>query len=62
MNPEINLYIEKRYQRWLDYSSWHCTQAGIANEATDILNEVVVALLEKDEEKILKMYSITKNG
>ena len=62
MKPEINQYIEKRYKRWLDYSSFHCSRAGIADESADVLNEVVVALLEKDEDKLIKMYNVVKKG
>lgn len=62
MNPEINQYIEKRYARWLDYASYHCSLANMLDEANDVLNEVIVNLLEKDEKKVLKMYNIVKNG
>ena len=60
-STEINQYINKRYSRWLDYSCYHCTHAGIVDEANDVLNEVVVALIEKDESKLIKMLH-TKKG
>lgn len=49
---EIRKYIEKRYERWLDYASYHCSCAGIADEAIDVLNEVMLDLLQKPESKI----------
>lgn len=62
MNSEVNRYIERRYGRWLDYSKYHCSLADIPDEAADVLNEVILSLLEKDEKKILKMYNSTKDG
>jgi len=58
--PEINNYIEKRYGRWLDYSNYHCTQAGIADESIDVLNEVIVALLQKDDCKLINLMNSKK--
>ena len=29
----VNNYITKRYERWLDYSLYHCGLAGISDEA-----------------------------
>ena len=50
---EINKYIQKRYDRWLDYASYHCSCAGIADEAIDVLNEVLLDLLQKPECKVV---------
>ena len=58
--PEINNYIEKRYGRWLDYSTYHCTQAGIADESIDVLNEVIVALLQKEDCKLISLMNSKK--
>lgn len=54
---EIRKYIERRYERWLDYSSYHCSCAGIGDEATDVLNEVLCDLLQKPEMLLLGLYS-----
>ena len=43
----VNNYITKRYERWLDYSLYHCGRAGISDDATDVLNEVICSLLQK---------------
>lgn len=45
---EVRDYIEKRYQGLLDYSKYHCSRAGIEDEAVDVLNEVLCSLFEKD--------------
>lgn len=37
-SEEVNNYITKRYSKWLDYSSYQCTRAGIPNESLDVLN------------------------
>ena len=55
MTPEINNYIEKRYSNWLDYSKYHCKKAGIEDESLDILDEVIISLLQKDESNLLRM-------
>ena len=55
MTSEINNYISKRYERWLDYSEYHCTHAGIADEALDVLNEVLCSLLQKNEKFLLSL-------
>ena len=60
MIPEINLYITKRYERWADYSNYHCTQAGIADESIDVLNEVIVALLQKEDYKLTNLMNSKK--
>ena len=57
----INSYITARYDRWLDYSKYHCSIACMPDEAIDVLNEVLVMLLEKDPAYLLRMYE-TKKG
>lgn len=47
---KLNSYIEKRYNRWLDYAKYHCSLAGMSDEAIDVLNEVLAMLLEKPKE------------
>lgn len=55
MEKEINDYIIKRYERWLEYSSYHCARAGKTDEACDILNEVIADLLKKDKYRLMRM-------
>ena len=55
MGIEIEKYITQKYERWLDYSIYHCTHSGIGDEAVDVLNEVLCQLLEKSEDFILSL-------
>lgn len=61
MINEVRKYIEKRYQRWLDYSTWHCCNAGMQGQECDVLNEVMLSLLNKSEQKLNSLYE-TKKG
>lgn len=58
----VNNYITKRYERWLDYSLYHCGLAGILDEATDVLNEVICSLLQKQSKLLDKLLDTKKNG
>ena len=58
----VNNYITKRYERWLDYSLYHCGLAGIPDEATDVLNEVICSLLQKKSRLLDKLLETKKNG
>lgn len=51
----VNDYIKKRYNRWLDYAKYHCSLAEIPNEAVDVLNEVLLMLLEKNRDIVLRL-------
>lgn len=56
----INRYITMRYNRWLDYSKYHCALARMPDEAVDVLNEVLVMLLEKEPAYLMRMYEAKK--
>lgn len=58
----VNNYISKRYERWLDYSLYHCGLAGIPDEAIDVLNEVLCSLLQKKDRLLDKLLETKKNG
>lgn len=62
VSTKVEKYISKRYERWLDYASYHCEQAGMPEEACDVLNEVLCSLLQKDNCKLEQLLSIKKNG
>ncbi len=55
MHTEIEKYIAKRYERWLDYAEFHTNQAGLKGEAGDVLNVVLLSLLQKDENSLLEL-------
>lgn len=58
----VNKYISKRYERWLDYSSYHCGLSGIPDEAIDVLNEVLYSLLQKEDKLLDRLLGTKKNG
>ena len=58
----VNNYISKRYERWLDYSLYHCGLAGIPDESIDVLNEVLCSLLQKKDCLLDKLLETKKNG
>lgn len=58
---EINEYIAKRYKNWLDSAIFRCKQAGIPDEAMDVLQEVICSLLQKDDKMLLDLLC-RKNG
>lgn len=62
MRNTIEKYINSRYNRWLDYSQYHCTRAGLADEAVDVLNEVLLSVLQKDIEYLYKLFQSKKGG
>lgn len=54
---EVRKYANLRYSGWLDYSEFHCSEAGIPDEAFDILNEVLLSIFSKDPAFILSLFS-----
>ena len=54
-NTCIEAFIEKRYDRWLDYAKYHCSLAGMSSEAIDVLNEVMCMLLQKPLEHLSRL-------
>ena len=61
MENTIKNYISKRYDRWLDYSTYHCTIQNMTDEAVDVLNEVLECVLNKGWEFIENLY-LKKKG
>lgn len=61
-SEEVNNYITKRYSKWLDYSSYQCTRAGIPNESLDVLNEALMSILQKPPELLSELLESKKNG
>ncbi len=57
---DVRKYITARYYRFLDYANFHGSQAGIADEANDILNETLLSLFSRDFELLVKLYRTKK--
>lgn len=51
----LNKYIGRRYERWLDYSRFLCSHAGMSGEEIDVLNEVLAMLSEKPTAEMERM-------
>lgn len=62
VSMRVEKYIGKRYERWLDYASYHCVLAGMPEEARDVLNEVLCSLLQKEQSRLEQLLSVKKNG
>lgn len=58
----IKMYVASRYPRFMDYARYHAEHAKIADEAGDVLNEVLLSLFSKDFEFLAKLYSTRRNG
>lgn len=58
----VHDYINHRYDRYLDYASYHAALAGIPDEAGDILNTVLLSLLKKDHEHLQGLLDKKKGG
>jgi len=56
----IRKYISIRYERWLDYSRYKCSKQKLDEFAIDLLNDVVLNLLQKGDDMLLKLYSQKK--
>jgi len=62
VSQAVNEHIEKNYQRWSDYAEYHASLARIPDEAGDILDEVLLNLLQKDDKKLTSLLSRKKQG
>ncbi len=49
---DVKKYISTRYQRYLDYADYHASLAGLDQQGPDVLHEVVISILEKDEKEM----------
>lgn len=54
---EVKEYIGKAYNRYLDYARYQCSQVGIPDEAEDLLGEVLLNILQKEEELLKGLYA-----
>lgn len=60
-SENVNKYIEKRYDRWLDYAKYICSLSSMSGEEIDVLNEVLITILEKADAETDRMLE-TKRG
>lgn len=57
---EVKKYISTRYQRYLDYADYHSSLAGLDQQGSDVLHEVIISVLEKDEQMVIDLYNAVK--
>lgn len=56
-------FIGARYERWLDFSRYHCSKNGLEGEEEDVLMKVIEDLWQKDFSKLYGLYKQkTKDG
>lgn len=56
MNAEIRRYIAERYPRWFDFASFHAAQQNLEDHATDILHEVLLAVIMMPQERVCRIF------
>lgn len=50
-SKKVTAHINKAYLDWLKYAEYHCSISNLSGQGGDVLNEVLIKLLEKDEKK-----------
>lgn len=61
-HTELIDYINKRYNKWLDYAKYHCLLRRMNGEEYDVLNEVLFSLLQKEQTKLVTLLNTPKDG
>jgi len=56
----VKKYIGIRYNRYLEYSAFQCKMNSLHDQAGDLLNEVLIMVLLKDENKLILLYNKRK--
>lgn len=49
-------YISRRYPRYLEYADYHSALAKLDQQGGDVLHEVIISILLKDEDQLVKLY------
>lgn len=62
MLPELEPYIAKYYDRWLNYSQYICCRFGIRQEAYDIMADVLVEFCLKSDEALSDLLRHEQRG
>jgi len=57
VSESVSRYITERYPRWRDYAEYQAARAGIPEDADDILNEVMLSFLQKDNQELERLFS-----
>jgi hypothetical protein len=62
MLPELEPYIARYYDKWLNYSQYICTRLGIRREAYDIMADVLVEFCCKSDESLSDLLAYEQRG
>ena len=62
MLPELEPYIARYYDRWLNYSQYICTRWNIRREAYDIMADVLVEFCSKPDEFLFDLLTCEQQG
>jgi len=56
----IRNYISRRYPRFAEYAEYHASLAGLDQQGPDVLHEVLISILLKDEDRLFNLYGTKK--
>lgn len=56
----IRNYISVRYKHWLEYSSFKCARQQMSEFAVELLDEVILNVLQKDDQYLMRLYQKKK--
>lgn len=62
MSPELEPYIARYYDKWLDYSQRICYCLGIRNEAYDVMADTLEEFCCKSNEDLTKLLVVGYTG
>ena len=62
MLPELEPYIARYYDKWLNYSQYICTRFGIRREAYDIMADILVEFCCKSDESLSDLLANEQRG
>lgn len=58
----LSEYFNERYERWLDFSRYHCSKNGLAGEEEDVLMKVIEDIWQKDHQMLYDLLNQKKSN
>lgn len=55
MNPDLNTFITTHYPQWVEYAAYHVRQSRLPIDPTEVVNDVLCTLLERDTAKLKRL-------
>lgn len=59
---KLHVYITQAYRRWVDYARHYIQRSKLPIEASEVVDEVLCALLERDVERLERMLGVPAKG